>query len=136
MQSRQKILTKATKALKSERIAHKNLKIDTLTRVMVARMPGWEHGYPDYWSAHVVESADMPAWLTEQYYTEQIQPCLKQLKVREILNPIKIQPHPCAATHEARSNSGFISALCRGRVMCARHHPIFGFLGGHIQPRC
>jgi hypothetical protein len=38
----------------------------------------------------------MPAWLTEQYYTEQIQPRLRELRVREIAYAIKVS-HAYAA---------------------------------------
>ena len=34
--------------------------------------------------------ADMPAWLTEEHYIKEIQPRLKDLKVREIANVIKV----------------------------------------------
>ena len=32
----------------------------------------------------------MPAWLTEEYYANEIQPRLKNLKVREIATPIEV----------------------------------------------
>jgi hypothetical protein len=66
-----------------------------LLRRQVAQTPKVKARVSKLLSAHAEANtwwnpADMPAWLTEEYYTKEIEPRLKHLKVREIANAIEV----------------------------------------------